>query len=91
MALTKLERAKRQSIQNWIMYAERCLNDGIEISDECDCGFCNEYGDTVGCKKCPVCISNNGISCLDDNSWYNKINDDSFTDCLAVLIYIHQF
>jgi hypothetical protein len=97
--MTKLERAKKQTLKKWKCH----LYDTIDRKpyEFQQCGYCAEYLEpnwTNSCYLCPLMIANNNVSCdglnkkgIHVNGWYHHSYYQSIPDCLAVLIYIHQF
>lgn len=86
--MTKFERAKRQTIMKWEWLLENYYESGHYYKCP-SCGFCDEH--KWYCGECPIYFIE-ADSCLNNSSFYHQINSEraSFTDILAVLIYVHQ-
>ncbi len=94
---TKLERAKRETLDRWEAILESIMDeskDQVASANRIDCGFCKYY--EHDCLKCPIgkiekmdCFGNESYQKLRNNIY--SFTEKKFTDCLAVLIYIHQF
>ena len=88
--MTKLERAKRQSLLDWWEYVH--INLGIFFDGIHTCGFCQQYKtfplSTPPCKLCPV-FQVEKQRCT-ETDWYEEVKQ-STEGCLAVMVYIHGF
>ena len=95
--MTKLERAKRQTLERWewtarrIQHVDRAnLLRGIPL-----CGFCVEYN-FPDCSQCPIFIAQ-GIKCWISSDYQSLLrtlknnNEHSMLHALAVMVYIHGF
>ncbi len=92
--LERLERAKKQTLKRWEYFLDRAFlierRRGHLTRKHKTCGFCDYYSpdhNLLSCGGCPI----NKIELQTCGDVGFMAHTESFTYCLAVLIYIHGF